>query len=381
MNGAERIDDALVMLFDEGASYTGEDMAEIHCHGSPAILDSLLDMLSGITDCRLAEPGEFTRRALFEGRLDLSEAEGLSALIAAQTESQRRQAVRVFSGALNERVHEWRTCLLRALTLLEVTIDWVDEDVPEDVRPEVQALIGTVSSDLKAEFAASHGAQRLREGFEVAVLGPPNAGKSSLINKIASRDAAIVSDIPGTTRDVIEVRYDLFGLPVTFLDTAGLRETSDPLESMGIARTGDRSAAADLRVLLLPPDGDETPTKYEADLVVASKCDLTGHDPTVGELSISARTGEGVDGLLRVIHDRLRDTVSDTAVLTHRRHSVAVEEAVRELECAGALLAGTDFELVAHHLHRAVDSLEMIVGRIGAEDILDGIFGTFCLGK
>jgi tRNA modification GTPase len=301
------LDEALVLLFEDGHSFTGEEVAELQLHGSIATVQAVLRSLGEIEGLRLADPGEFTRRALENERLDLAQVEGLGDLIEAETEAQRKQAMRVLSGVLGEKAAIWRKDLIRAAALLEATIDFADEDVPVDVSPEVLSLLDASTASLQAELAGSAMAERIREGFEVAIVGPPNAGKSTLLNALAGRDAAITSEIAGTTRDVIEVRMDLRGLPVTFLDTAGLRETGDIIENIGIKRAVERAEMADLRVFL-SPDGAEVSAleMRPGDLFVRSKADIS---PTDG-LSVSAKTGAGIAELISQIANTLEGRAS-----------------------------------------------------------------------
>ncbi|WP_372604481.1 tRNA uridine-5-carboxymethylaminomethyl(34) synthesis GTPase MnmE, partial [Actibacterium sp.] len=289
------LDEALVIRFEAGHSFTGEDVVELHTHGSPATITAVLRALSGISGLRLAEPGEFTRRALENECLDLAQVEGLSDLIEAETEAQRRQALRVLSGAIGKRAEVWRSDLIRAAALLEATIDFADEDVPVDVSPEVLDLLDRTEADLEREAAGVSAAERIREGFEVAIVGPPNAGKSTLLNALAGREAAITSEFAGTTRDVIEVRMDLHGLPVTVLDTAGLRDTDDVVEGIGIDRAKERASAADLRVFLLDSNGSTLGLTPDVDdIVLHGKADLAHGDGP----AVSGKTGEGVAELI-----------------------------------------------------------------------------------
>ncbi len=299
------LDEALVLSFEAGHSFTGEDVVELHLHGSIATVKAVLGALGGLPGLRLAEPGEFTRRALENERLDLAQVEGLADLIEAETESQRRQALRVLSGALGRVAEGWRADLIRAAALLEATIDFVDEDVPVDVTPEVTDLIDKVADSLRREAKGATAAERIRDGFEVAIVGPPNVGKSTLLNALAGRDAAITSDIAGTTRDVIEVRMDLRGLPVTILDTAGLRETEDRIETLGVQRAIARAEAADLRVILLESLEDEPLlSPIDDDIVAVGKADLAATE----SFAVSGRTGAGLDRLIDMIVERLEVT-------------------------------------------------------------------------
>jgi tRNA modification GTPase len=376
----ELLDEALVLCFAEGASFTGETVVELQVHGGPAVLGAVLLALSEQPGLRLAEAGEFTRRALENGVLDLAQVEGLADLIDAETEAQRRQAVRVLSGAVGDRVEGWRRDLIRAGALLEATIDFADEDVPVDVSPEVLALIDGLTADLGREAAGVTAAERIRDGFEVAIVGAPNVGKSTLLNQLAGREAAITSEIAGTTRDVIEVRMDIAGLPVTFLDTAGLRETDDRLEQAGIDRALSRAEAADLRVFLT--EGGEVPRLLlrDEDIVVFGKSDTK---PVIIGLSVSGRTGDGVSELMARIGEVLQRRVASAGALVRERHRIAVTSAIAALVEARAEVVRGDsrVELAAEHLRRAVRSLDALVGRVDVDDLLGEIFASFCIGK
>jgi len=375
------LDEALVLAFETGASFTGEPVVEFHLHGSPAIVRAVLRELGTQQGVRLADPGEFTRRALMNGRLDLAQVEGLGDLIEAETEAQRRQALRVLEGALGALAEGWRSRLIRAAALLEATIDFADEDVPVDVTPEVLDLVDGVAADLKAEAAGARVSERIRDGFEVAIVGPPNAGKSTLLNALAGREAAITSEIAGTTRDVIEVRMDLHGLPVTILDTAGLRETQDVVEGIGIERAVARAREADLRVFLgvgeagfsgLEPGGD--------DILVAAKADLGAADRG---LPVSGKTGAGLAALIDRITSILENRASGAATATHERHRLAIESALGAMESARSeVCRGPDrAEFAAEELRRAIRALDSLIGRVDVEHLLDEIFASFCLGK
>jgi tRNA modification GTPase len=375
----EVIDSALVLAFKGPSSFTGEDVVELHLHGSIAVLRAVLALLSTFPDTRLAEPGEFTRRAMENGKLDLTQVEGLADLIEAETEAQRKQAHGMLSGHLGLRVDAWREKLIRAAALLEVTIDFADEDVPVDVSPEVRELLDDVSRDLLKEIAGTHTAERIRTGFEVAIIGRPNAGKSTLLNALAGRDAAITSSIAGTTRDVIEVRMDLGGLPVTLLDTAGLREGADEVEAMGIDRALIRAAAADLRVFLVEENEDLPVDALAEDIRLLPKADLRGSP--VG--AISGTTGQGVSNLVEQIQSVLSTRSLSAGLATHERHRIALQKAADGLASATAVLDhGPDqYDIAAEELRHSIRALEALVGRIDVENLLDVIFSSFCLGK
>ena len=377
--GGELLDEALVLSFAEGASFTGEAVVELHCHGGPAVVGALLRALAEQPGLRLAEPGEFTRRALENGVLDLAQVEGLADLIDAETEAQRRQAVRVLSGSVGQKVDGWRRDLIRAGALLEATIDFADEDVPVDVSPEVLALIDGLMADLGREAAGVTAAERIRDGFEVAIVGAPNAGKSTLLNQLAGREAAITSEIAGTTRDVIEVRMEIAGLPITFLDTAGLRDTEDRLERAGIERALARAEAADLRLFLT--DGSPPPLDPVGDdLVVLGKADTKSG---WSGLAVSGKTGLGVPELMARIGEILGERVGSAGALVRERHRVAVTTAIAALAESRAEVVRPDsrVELAAEHLRQAVRALDALVGRVDVDDLLGEIFASFCIGK
>jgi tRNA modification GTPase len=371
------IDRALVIAFDAGASFTGEAVVEFQTHGSLAVIAALEAELGRIPGLRPAAPGEFTRRALENERLDLTQVEGLADLIEAETEAQRRQALRVADGALRAKSDGWRRDLIRAAALIEATIDFADEEVPTDVTPEVLDLTGGLLATLEAEIAGTKIAERVRDGFEVAIIGKPNLGKSTLLNALAGREAAITSEIAGTTRDVIEVRMDLRGLPVTFLDTAGLRETEDPVEQLGVDRARQRAELADLRVLLIEPGEDAV--SGPDDLLRTAKGDLRPETPG----AISGATGLGVTELIDEIAERLAARTAAIQTATHARQRLSIEGAVTYITAARTELGDKDSraEVVSENLHQAIRALDLLIGQVDVEHVLDEIFASFCLGK
>ncbi len=376
------IDQALILGFQAPASFTGEDVIELQCHGSLAVITSVLAALSETENCRLAEPGEFTRRALMNGSLDLAQVEGLGDLINAETEAQQKQALSVMQGALSDKVVNWRRDLIRAVALIEATIDFADEDIPQDVTPEVVGLLNAVLDDLQAEVDGSFAAERIREGFEVAIVGAPNAGKSTLLNALAGRDAAITSEIAGTTRDVIEVRMDMGGLPVTLLDTAGLRATDDVIESIGVNRAIKRARQADLRVFLTENETDMAfgLTPIGDDLCVWTKSDTYGNRQG---LNISSLTGDGITELVHAVSTILERKSSIAMAASRERHRVALNQSIKHLsEGKQIITKGYAFsELAAEEIHLGINALNSLIGQVGVEQILDEIFSSFCLGK
>lgn len=374
-----RLDEVLVLSFAGPNSFTGEDVVELQAHGSTAVVSVILQTLSKLDGLRLAEPGEFTRRALENGKLDLAQVEGLADLIDAETEAQRRQAQNVLAGDLGLLVERWRTDLIRAASLIEATIDFADEDVPLDVTPEVKGLLAGVQADLERETVGVQIAERIRVGFEVAIIGAPNVGKSTLLNALAGRNAAITSEHAGTTRDVIEVRMDLAGLPVTLLDTAGIRDTTDAVEGLGVALARQRGQAADLRVFLVEDRSSDIALYQPGDLTILSKAD-TRPD---ADGAVSGLTGAGVDDLIANITSVLKDRSASVGLATRERHRDAMRVAQNALIDATEVLSqGPDaYDIVAEELHIGIRALESLVGRIDVETLLDEIFASFCLGK
>ncbi len=374
------LDEALVLTFAKGASFTGEESAELHVHGGQAVIAAIFGVLQSFPDTRLAEAGEFTRRALENGRLELFEVEGLVDLIDAETEGQRRQAQRMLRGDLAVKVLEWRQILLSATALVEATIDFVDEEVPVDIWPEVSVLLQRLADGLATELSGVRSAERMRAGFEVAVFGPPNVGKSSLINALAGRDVAITSDVAGTTRDIIEVRLDLAGLPVVLLDTAGLRDSADAIEQEGVRRARARIEAADIRMLVRDEQNAEWNPGFAIDIHVSSKADLGFH--MQGSVAVSVVSGEGLPALRAMLTTQLEKMASVAGVVVNERHRSGVASAQAAIfDAQAGISGGRDVELIAAQLQTAKRFLEALVGRIGVEDVLGEIFGRFCIGK
>jgi tRNA modification GTPase len=382
------LDRALVAWFPGPDTYSGEDMAELHLHGGPAVRMGVLATLGRLPGCRAAGPGAFTRRAVLNGRMDLAEAEAVADLIDAETEGQRRQALRQLDGALSRQVAAWRAEAIDCLASAEAALDFADEGDVDDAG--LDAALFDRAATLRAAIATAlrdgRRGERLRDGFTVVLAGAPNAGKSTLLNALSRRDVAIVSDVPGTTRDAIEVRLDLGGLPVLLVDTAGLRETAEPVEAEGILRTRARIEAADL-VLVLVPSGGEVPdlgTLPAPAMQVRTKADLfAGSLSARGPdgLAVSARTGVGLEALLDAIQAAAEEGLgTGDGLITRARHRAALEACVTHLD---RLLAGAGGlpELAAEDLRLAVRALGEIGGQVGVEDVLDRLFAGFCIGK
>ncbi len=381
----EVLDDGLLLWFPAPHSFTGEDVAELHVHGGRAVVESILDALSKIADLRIAEPGEFTRRAFANDKMDLTQAEALADLVDAETRAQQRQALRQMGGALKELYDDWRHRLVQALAHLEAVIDFPDEDLPPAVADKVWGEVGDLQKSIARHLDDGGRGERIREGLMVAIIGPPNAGKSSLLNLLARREAAIVSSIPGTTRDVIEVHMNLGGYSVTVADTAGLREAGDSIEDEGIKRAKRRAADADLKIVVF--DGARYPARDagtealidDDTLVVVNKADLLSGVPK-DALAISVKTGAGLEAFLASLQKRIAAKADTGAAipLTRARHRKALEGCVESLARANAVSLP---ELAAEDLRLAARALGRLTGRVDVEEILDVVFRDFCIGK
>ena len=380
------IDSGLLLWFAAPASFTGEDVAEFHVHGGRAILDAMLAALSGIGGCRPAEPGEFTRRAVENGKFDFTQAEAIIDLIDAQTEAQRRQALRQYQGCLSDLYEGWRSRLIRALAWAEAGIDFADEELPPEVLGQSISQAIEIQREIECHLTDGRGGEIIREGLFLTVIGPPNAGKSSLVNALAKRDVAIVAETAGTTRDVIEVRLNIGGYAVIVADTAGLRAAADAVESEGVRRALARAERSDLVLMLLddsskdPLAGLTSESLAKVDLTVWNKADLPSPEPRTG-LKISLKTGAGLDALLAAIEREVAkrlERVGEAPVLSRARHRHALEQAVAAL--ARSRIAQAP-ELFAEDLRLAVRAIGRITGRVDVEELLDVVFRDFCIGK
>jgi len=373
--GGVVLDKAMVLWMPGPRSYTGEDVAELHLHGGRAVLAAVSGALLAL-GARPAEPGEFTRRAFLAGRMDLLEAEGIADLVNAETEAQLRQAMRQMSGALGAMLAGWAGRLKRVLAFQEALIDFPDEHLPAEVEASLMRDLTALTDEMEGQIALAPAAERLRDGLVFAIIGAPNVGKSSLLNALARREVAIVSPIPGTTRDILEARIELGGVPVTLIDTAGLREATDSVEAEGVRRARARAASADF--VLCVVDAQAPEIHAGADLLVANKTDLAV--PPRGMMGVSARTGSGLGALEAKLHlaaAHLVGTGCDT-VFTRARHVVAARDAAAALKEAAVCLLP---ELRAEELRIALHALGRITGAVDAEAILDEVFAAFCIGK
>lgn len=371
----ELIDESLVLWFPGPNTATGEDLAELHCHGGRAVLNAVEDVLGGMEGLRRAEPGEFTRRAFANGRIDLAEAEGLADLLSAETELQRAAAMANASGALSAKVEKWRTELLRISAQIESALDFSDEDdvdeVPSGFAKDVEQFAGQIS-----EWLTRPRSDKLGEGFRVVLAGPPNSGKSTLFNALIESEAAIISPIAGTTRDVIERSVAIAGIPFTFVDTAGLRDSGvEEIEAIGIERARAELAKGDV-VLWLGPEGEGPSESWE----IAARCDADDHAPKRdASVTLSAKTGEGISELKGLLVSTARSQLPKPgeAALNARQHSRLSEAA----EALGSIASLNDLLLIAENLRRARVAFDRLIGRATTEDMLDSLFGRFCIGK
>lgn len=377
------IDTGLVLFFAGPHSFTGEDCAEFQVHGSPAVVARLLRTLGRFSHTRLAEPGEFVRRAFDNGKMALTSIEGVADLIDARTEAQRKQALAQAGGHLADRAMEWRGLLIDALALLDAEIDFSDEaDAPSGVVPQVLVICEALLSQLMGALADAGRSERVRNGYRVVIAGLPNAGKSSLMNALVRRDVAIVTEYAGTTRDIIEVEFDLNGFPVVFCDTAGVRDTSDPVEAIGVARTRVALGAADLIVWLADARGEPPVLASDSPvLIVASKMDLVTSIPTWADIGLAIGDGVLVEELKESVAARAAEALAgEPPLITNERQRMHIEDVARQL----AVVMANDtppIEFLADDIRRCAASLRALSGDIGTEDVLGAIFSRFCMGK
>lgn len=377
----ELLDKGIVLWFPNPGSFTGEDVVEFQPHGGRAVTQAMLRALSDVPGCRLAEPGEFTRRAFENGKLDLTQAEAIADLVDAETEAQRQQALRQLEGDLGKLYHGWADAITTALAHLEAYLDFPDEPLPVELAEKHEKTLKTLVLALQEHLGDAHRGERLRDGIRIAIIGAPNTGKSSLLNALAMREAAIVSPTPGTTRDVIEVALNLGGFPVVLQDTAGLRETADPIEAEGVRRAGSMARDADLKLAVFDANREPDPeTLAQVDrntILVTNKVDLKSGTSGIG---ISALTGLGLDSLKAQIIAFLKENYASgpEPSLTRARHREALEQVLHSLQRAQT---APSLELVAEDLRLALRYIGSITGRVDVEQLLDVIFRDFCIGK
>ena len=389
----ELIDEGLVLWFPGPQSYTGEDMAEFQVHGSRAVIEAILDEFSNLESCRLAEPGEFTKIALTNEKLNLLEAESIGDLISSETEIQRRQALRGMSGDSFKIYLNWRKKLIKALANVEAKIDFPDEDLPKGMLDKIKIETEKIKKEIEKNLDDQKVGERIRDGFKIAIVGPPNAGKSSLLNYLSRREAAIVSETAGTTRDVIETHLNLNGYPVVISDTAGIRESKDEIEKKGIRLALKKAENADLNIIVIEPKSSYF-TGFLKDLIssrsilVINKSDLgTDNMPREFEkfkpINISIKNENNLNLLIEEIKQKLKNQFinSDDILITRKRHRINLEECQKHLEIFSEKDLSKDFEKAAEDLRLATRYLGKIVGKVDVEEILDSIFNDFCIGK
>lgn len=392
INNTQNLDNSLVLYFKAPFSFTGEDIVEFQTHGSKAVIASVMDNLGKIEGFRLAEPGEYSKRAFYNGKMDLTEAEGLADLIDSETSEQQKYAMRQMEGGLKNLYEGWRQDLIKVLAHLEAFIDFPDEDIPSSVMSDMKNTVFKLENEVESHLNGDSIGERLREGFRVVIVGAPNAGKSSLLNAIVNRNAAIVSDIAGTTRDAVDVHLDLNGYPVMFTDTAGLRETEEEIEKLGIDIAYSKIDDADLVICLFDASVDSVQifdkirkSIKNKSLFVANKKDKLTKEQCSnieksGCLIISAKEKEGVDKLLNEIGKQIKErfTSNSNLLITRRRYREALKDVSDNLQAFGF---NKEIELTAEDVRLAARALGKITGRIEVDDILDKIFGDFCIGK
>ena len=392
INKKELIDEGIIIWFPGPGSYTGEDMAEIHVHGSRAVVEAVLNSISQIKDCRLAEPGEFTKLAFQNGKINLLKAESIGDLIASETEIQRKQAIKVMSGESFHKYNSWREVLLKILSNVEAKIDFPDEDLPKDILKDIKISSEKIKLEMKKVLDDRKVGEIIREGFKVAILGPTNAGKSSLLNYLSKREVAIVSEIAGTTRDVIETRLNIDGVPVVISDTAGIRVSKNEIEKKGIRLALKKAEDADLNIVIIEPKSVDFTSFLKSlvseksllvinksDLGIESSKDLKKYNP----IYISLKNEKNLDQLISAIKNKLKNKFinSEDILITRERHRQHLEQCVSHLEKFKNKNETDDFDKAAEDLRLATWHLGMIVGKVDVEEILGSIFSDFCIGK
>ena len=393
INTNELIDEGLIIWFPAPNSYTGEDMAEFHVHGSRAVIDAIHNSISKINNCRLAEPGEFTKKAFQNGKINLLKAESISDLISSETEIQRRQAINIMSGKSAAIFSSWREDLIKILSKIEAKIDFPDDELPKDILSEIKKKSEKVTNEIKKILDDQKVGERIREGFKIAIVGPPNVGKSSLLNYLSRRDVAIVSEIAGTTRDVIETHLNINGMPVIISDTAGIRDSKNEIEKKGIKLALKRAEDADLNIVVVEPKSSHF-TGFLKDLIssksilVVNKSDL-GIDTILSNFQkykpiyISLKNEKNLDELIEVIKNKLKNQfiTSDDILITRERHRQHLEQCVSHLENFNIKNNSEDYDQAAEDLRLATREIGMIVGKVDVEEVLQSIFNDFCIGK
>ncbi len=387
------IDEGLVILFKNPNSYTGEDMAELHVHGSKAVVQEILNVLEDFSDCRLAEAGEFTKLAFQNNKINLLKAESIGDLIASETELQRKQALRIMSGESSNKFNFWREEIIKILADIEAKIDFPEEEIPEKLSQSIKSKCEKIRNEIKSTLDDNKTGEIIREGFKIAIVGPPNVGKSSLINYLSKREVAIVSEKAGTTRDVIETHLDLEGIPVIISDTAGIRSSSDEIEKMGIKLAIKRAEDADLIIVLLDPENVDFKGFFneklkDKSILAINKSDLgidnlKNYDFKVTPYFISIKNDSNVKKLVDAIKSKLKKQFlkTDNILITRSRHRLHLKECYKHLEIFLEKKNNQEFDLAAEDLRLAIRHLGTIVGKVDVEEILGSIFENFCIGK